>query len=68
MAKYENNMYSLFQTSNVFIGAFYYSKIHFHNFQDRLNRLKQSWNLYMFVRFVSSMESLSKGGHKKGTT
>ena len=29
--------------------------------QDRLNRLKQCLNLYMFVRFISSMELLSKG-------
>ena len=29
--------------------------------QDRLNWLKQCCNLFTFVRFISSMESLSKG-------
>ena len=35
--------------------------------QDRLNRLNNLEIFKCFVRFVFSMESLSKGGHKKGT-
>ena len=30
LAKYENNMLSLCETTNVFIDAFFYSKIHFY--------------------------------------
>ena len=30
MAMYENDMFLLCETSNAFIGAFCYSKIHFH--------------------------------------
>ena len=30
LAKYENDMLSLCETTNVFIDVYYYSKIHFH--------------------------------------
>ena len=63
MAMYEKDMFLLCETSNAFIGAFCYSKIHFHPsgpFKSIKTMLKS--------RFISSMELLSKGGHKKGTT
>ena len=40
MAKYENDMFLLIETSNAFIGAFAIPKFIFIR-QDRLNRLKQ---------------------------
>ena len=68
MAMYENDMFLLCETSNAFIGAFCYSKFHFHpsgpfksiktilKFLHVLLGLSPVWNCY------------PKGGHKKGTT
>ena len=68
MAKYENDMFLLYETSNAFIGAFCYSKIHFHpsgpckpvkimlKSLNVLLGLSPVWNRYQ------------KGGNKKGTT
>ena len=68
MAMYENEMILLCKTSNALIGAFCYSKIHFHpsgpfksiksmlKSFDVLLGLSPVWNCY------------PKGGHKKGTT
>ena len=60
MAMYENDMFLLCEASNAFIGAFCYSKIHFHPsgpFKSIKIMLK---DLHVFVRFISSMELLSK--------
>ena len=58
MAKYENDMFLLCETSNAFIGAFCYSRIHFHRsgqFKSIKTMLKSShvvlglspvWNCY----------------------
>ena len=54
-AKYENDMFSLYEISNEFIHAFHLSKIQIHQ-SGPLNGLK----LFTCVRFISSMESLSK--------
>ena len=57
-AKYENDMLSLCVTTNVFIAAFCNSKIHFH----QLGPFKLvKTMLICFVRFIFSVESLSKG-------
>ena len=66
MAIYENDMFLLCETSNAFIGAFCYSKIHFHPsgpFKSIKTMLKSLhvllgpvWNCY------------PKVGHKKVTT
>ena len=46
-AKYENDMFSLCETSNAFIGAFCYSKIHFHQSgQFKLIKTMLKSNLY----------------------
>ena len=53
---------------NVFIGAFYYSKFHLHQL-GLLKLIKTVLKIFTyFVRFISSMESLSKGSHTKGAT
>ena len=57
----KNNMLSLCETTNVFIDAFCNLKIHFH----QLGPFKIDYNnveiFKCFVRFISSVESLSKG-------
>ena len=63
IAMYENDMFLLCETSNAFIGAFCYSKIHFHPsgpFRSIKTVLKSVYVL-CFVRFISSMVLLSKG-------
>ena len=63
-AKYENDTFvisfSLCETSNAFIDAFCYSRIHFHQ-SGPLKLIKTVEIFTRFVRFISSMESLSKG-------
>ena len=68
VAKYENNIFSLCETSNAFIDAFYYSKIHFH----------QSRTFELIKKMVKSLHVLSglspvwnrypKGRHTKEAT
>ena len=53
MAMYKNDMFLLCETSNAFVGAFCYSKIHFHP----SGPFK---SITCFVRFISSLELLSK--------
>ena len=61
MEKYENDMFLLCETSNAFIGAFCYSKIHFHP-SGPFKSIKTMLKFFTcFVNFISSMESLSKG-------
>ena len=64
-AKYENDIFSLCETSNAFIDAFCYSKIHFHQsgpFTLIKTILK---SLHGLFGFISSMESLSKGSSRE---
>ena len=68
MAKYENDMFLLCETSNAFIGAFCYSKILFHPsgpFRSIKTMLKS-----LLVSFGLSLvwNRYQKGGNKKGTT
>ena len=62
MAMYENDMFLLLQTFNAFIGVFCYSKIHFHpSGQFKSIKIMVVEIFTCFVRFISSMELLSKG-------
>ena len=68
MAKYENDMFLLSETSNAFIGAYCYSKIHFHPsgpFKSIKTMLK---SLHVLTGLSPVWNRYSKGGHKKGTT
>ena len=61
MAMYENHMFLLCETSNAFIGAFCYSKIHFHP-SGPFKSIKTIFEIFTcLVRFISSMELLSNG-------
>ena len=60
MAEYENDMFLLCNTSDACIFAFCYSKIHLHP-----SGPFNSMIFTCFVRFISSMESLSKGWSKE---
>ena len=68
MAKYENDMFLLCETSNVFIGAFCYSKIHFHPsgpFKLIKTMLK---SLHVSSGLSPVWNRYQMGGNKKGTT
>ena len=68
MAMYENDMFWLCETSNAFIGAFCYSKIHFHPsgpFKSIKTMLK---SLHALLGLSPVWNCYPKGGHKKGTT
>ena len=68
MAMYENDMFLLCETCNVFIGAFCYSKIHFHPsglFKSIKTMLK---SLYVLLGLSPVWNCYPKGGHMKGTT
>ena len=69
MGMYENDMFLLFETSNAFIGSFYYSKIHFHPsgiFKSIKTMLK---SLHVLPLGLSPVwNCYPKGGHKKVTT
>ena len=68
MAKYENDMCLLCETSNAFIGAFCYSKIHFHPsgpFKSIKTMLK---SVHVLLGLSSVLNRYQKGGNKKGTT
>ena len=60
-SKYENDTLSLCETTNVFIDSDLLFQIHFH----RLGPFKLIKNIFLifkyFMRFISSVESLSKG-------
>ena len=59
-AKYEKDMFSLCETSSAFIDTFSYSKIHFHQ-SGPFKLIKTMLFLHVFFRFISSMETFSKG-------
>ena len=68
MAMYENDMFLLCETANAFIGAFCYSKIHFHpldSFKSIKTMLK---SLHVLLGLSPVWNCYPKGGHKKGTT
>ena len=68
MAKYENDMFTLCETSNAFIGAFCYYKIHFHPsgpFKSIKTMLKP---LHVLLGLSLVWNRYPKSGHKKGTT
>ena len=68
MAIYENDMFLLCETSNAFIGAFCYSKIHFHQpgpFKLIKTMLK---SLHVLLGLSPVWNCYPKVGHKKGTT
>ena len=68
MAMYENDMVLLCVTSNAFIGAFCYSKIHFHPsgpFKSIKTMLK---SLHVLLGLSPVSNCYLKGGHKKWTT
>ena len=68
MAKYENDMFLLSETSNAFIGAYCYSKTHFHPsgpFKSIKTMLK---SLHVLIGLSPVWNRYSKGGHKNGTT
>ena len=68
MAMYENDMFLLCETSNAFIGAFRYSKIHFH--ESGLFKLIKTMlkSLHVLLGLPPVWNCNPKGGHKKGTT
>ena len=68
MAKYKNLMFLLCETSNAFIDAFCYSKIHFHlsgPFKSIKTMLK---SLHVLLGLSPVWNCYQKGGNKKGTT
>ena len=68
MAKYENDMFLLCETSNAFIRAFCYSKIHFHPsgpFKSIKTVLK---SLQVLLGLSPVWNRYQKVGNKKGTT
>ena len=68
MAMFENDTFLLCETSNAFICAFCYSKIHFHPsvpFKSIKTMLK---SLHVLFDLSPVWNCYPKGGHKKGTT
>ena len=68
MAMYEKDMFLLCEPSNAFIGAFCFSKIHFHPsgpFKSIKIMLK---SLHVLLGLSPVWYCYPKGGHKKGTT
>ena len=59
--KERKQYFLLCESSNAFIGDFCYSEIHFHPSALFKSIKKMLKSLCVFVRFISSMESLSKG-------
>ena len=66
ITKYENDMLSLCETINVFIDAFYYSKIYLHQsgpFKLIKTMLK---SLHVLLGLSPVCNRYPKGSHKKG--
>ena len=57
---YKNDIFSLFETSQIFIYAFWISKNHFPK-TGLLNFIKAVLFLFAFLGFISSMELLIEG-------
>ena len=68
IAEYENDMLSLYETFNVFIDNFCYSKINFHRFGPfkLINIMLKS--LHVLLGLSPVWNRYPKGSHKKGTT
>ena len=68
MTMYENDMFLLCEPSNAFIGAFCYSKMHFHPsgpFKSIKTMLK---SLHVLLGLSPVRNFYPKGGYKKGIT
>ena len=68
MAKYENDMFLLCETSNAFIDPFCYSKTHFHPsgpFKSIKTMLK---SLHVLLGLSPVRNRYQQGGNKKGTS
>ena len=69
MAMYENDLFLLCVTSSAIIGAFCYSKIHFHPsgpFKSIKTMLKSL--VHVLLGLTPVWDCFPKDGHKKGTT
>ena len=66
-ANVRNDMFLLFETSNAFICAFCYSKIHFH-LSGPFKSIKTMLNSLHVLGLSPVCYCYPKGGHKKGTT
>ena len=69
MAMYENDKFLLCKTPNAFIGAFCYSKTHFHP-SGPFKSIKTNHEIFKHVLLGLSpvWNCYPKGGHKKETT
>ena len=68
MAKYENDLFLLCETSNAFVDDFCYSKIHFHP-SGMLKSIKTMLkSLHVLLGLSPIWICYQKGGNKKGTT
>ena len=65
---YENDMFLICETSNEFIGAFCYSKIHFHPSGPFISIKRMLISLHVLLGLSLVWKCYPKGGHKKGTT
>ena len=62
IAKYENEIFSLFETNSEFIQPFCLSEVHFHQSGPlTLKLVKTMLKPFSLFRFISSIESLFKG-------
>ena len=61
-------MFLLCETSNAFIGAFCYSKIHFHPLGPFILIKTMLKSLHVLLGLSPVWNYYPKGGHKKGTT
>ena len=68
IAKYENDMLSFYETINVFIDSFCYSKIHLHQLGPfKLIKTKLKY-LYVWLGLSPVWNRYPKGSHKNGDT
>ena len=68
MVRYEIDMFLLFETSNAFIDAFCYSKIHFHPSRPFKSIKTMFKSLHVLLGLSPVWNRYPKGGYKKGTT
>ena len=66
ITRYENDMLSLCETINVFIDAFCYSKIHFHQLGPFKLIKTMLTSLHVLLDLSPVWNRYPKGGHKKG--
>ena len=68
MTKYENDTFLLCETSNAFIDAFCYSKIHFHPLEPLKSIKTMLKSLHILLGLSPVLDHYQTGGNKKGTT